>query len=64
MNLITPMLPAIRVAVFGAVTWTIAKIQLPPEIAGPVTDWLMTGVAGAIAVGYATWAAKREARKP
>lgn len=60
MNLITPLLPALRVAVFGAVTWGLARIQLPAEHAGPVTDWLMTGLAGAITVVYGAWASRRE----
>jgi len=63
MNLITPLLPAVRVAVFGAVTWVLAQVKLPPDVAGPVTDWLMAGVAGTITFAYATWAAKREVKK-
>lgn len=60
MKLITPLLPAIRIAVFGSVTWALAQISLPADYAGPVTDWLMSGIAGAITVGYGIWASKRE----
>jgi hypothetical protein len=60
MNLITPLLPALRIGVFGAVTWGLATIRLPGDFAGPVTDWLMAGLAGAIAAAYGAWAAKRE----
>lgn len=62
MNIITPLLPAVRVVVFGAVTWALAQIKLPSEYAGPIADWLMAGVAGSITVGYAAWAAKREVK--
>lgn len=62
MNFITPLLPAIRVSVFSLVTWSLARAKLPADYAGPTTDWLMAGVAGAVTAAYATWAAKREVK--
>jgi hypothetical protein len=63
MNLITPFLPMVRVWVFGTVVWALAKMGAPSTPAGPVTDWLMTGIAGAGTFAYGAWASWRERAK-
>ncbi len=60
MNLITPILPTIRVWIFGGVVWALAKAGAPAEQAGPVTDWLMNGVALLGGLAYGAWASWRE----
>lgn len=63
MNLITPLLPTIRVWIFGAVLWLLARANLPAEHAEPITGWLMEGLAGLATFSYGVWAAWREKNK-
>lgn len=62
MDLIKPLLPTIRVWIFGAVVWLLARLGLAAEAAGPVTDWLMQGIVLAVGLAYGAWAAWRESR--
>lgn len=48
---------------FGLVVWLLAKAGAPAEQAGPVTDWLMNGVAVLGTVAYGFWASWRERKK-
>ena len=63
MNLITTLLPTIRVWVFGLVVWLLAKANVPAEHAEPVTGWLMEGIAAGATFAYGVWAAWREKNK-
>lgn len=63
MQIITPLLPAIRVWLFGQIVWVLGKAGLPAEHAAPLTDWLMGGVPLLLTVAYGAWASWREKGK-
>lgn len=44
MNLITAVMPTIRVWIFGAVVGLLARAGLPTEHAAPVADWITRGL--------------------
>lgn len=44
MAFLTPLLPLIRVWLFGQIVWALGKAGLPVDQAGPLTDWLMGGI--------------------
>lgn len=52
--------PFIRVQVFGAVVWALAKLGLPAAQADAYTDWTMAGLALLASTGYGAYAAWRE----
>lgn len=60
MSLLAPILPTIRVWLFGAVVWLLAKAGLPDAHAAPITDWLLDGLALAGTIAYGLWASWRE----
>jgi len=62
MNLLKPLLPTIRVWVFGAVVWLLAKLGLPDAQAMPITDWVMDGVVLVATIVYGLWAGWRDSK--
>lgn len=60
MDLIKPILPTIRVWIFGGVVWLLAKAGLPGEHAEPVTNLAMDGLVAAATLVYGAWASWRE----
>lgn len=62
MDLLKPLLPTIRVWVFGAVVWLLAKLGLPDAQAMPITDWVMDGVILVGTIAYGLWAGWRDSK--
>lgn len=63
MNLITVVMPTIRVWIFGLVVWLLARAGLPADHAAPVADWLTSGLALFGGIAYGAWASWRERAK-
>lgn len=63
MGVLAPLLPLIRVWLFGQIVWALGKAGLPAEQAGPITDWIMGGIPLLLTVAYGAWASLRERRK-
>lgn len=63
MAALAPLLPMIRVWIFGGVVWLLAKLGASADQAGPVTDWVMSGIAVLGTVAYGAWASWRERKK-
>ncbi|MEN5084245.1 hypothetical protein ABE438_17330 [Bosea sp. TWI1241] len=62
MDFIKPLLPTLRVWLFGAVVWLLARLGIETGYAGAVTDWIMQGVVLLLTIAYGAWASWRDTR--
>lgn len=62
MDLLKPLLPTIRVWVFGAVVWLLANLGLPDTQAPPIADWVMDGIILVGTIAYGLWAGWRDGK--
>lgn len=60
MNLLKPLLPFIRVWLYGQIVWALSLINLPAEHAVALTDWMMGGIPLIVTVAYGAWASWRD----
>lgn len=62
MDLLKPLLPLIRVWLYGQIVWAFGLLNLPAEHAVAMTDWLMGGIPLIVTVAYGIWAGWRDSK--